>query len=182
METTVNTPKPNTAPPRGWPVALLNLLPLWLIVLAVSAEGFPPPPIRGAAAMPMMLAALALVVVLAVMRWMQIEMFLYSIVPIYFAMTLDEITNQYKFFFILALGVLMSLGVLVSFRFQTRRSRVEALAAAAVVCILLTANASQSYWRLQEHYNVVMCFFDYPNCPPLPADAPAWWRVFIGIW
>lgn len=54
------------------------------------------------------------------------------------------------------------------------------LLGAAALAVAAASHAGNNFWRLHEELKIGMCFIDFPGCPPLPAQAPPWWKLFFG--
>ena len=77
-------------------ITVLDLLPVSLLALAVSVEGFPKPPISAEGAIAAFVSALGLLGFLLWKRWMGIELAVFSLFPLALLPAFDEITTAYK--------------------------------------------------------------------------------------
>jgi hypothetical protein len=91
---------------------LLSLLPLWLISLAITGEGFPSPPLSFELGKWLIALALPLGLLMLWKRWLSAALFLYSLAPLTFLFIFDEISTTYKTPFILLSTLILTLGVL----------------------------------------------------------------------
>lgn len=173
-----------TAEVRGerpsWAITLANLLPLWLLSLAVMAEGFPRPLFPPALGIAWFVLAIVSAIVLVWKRWLASELLLYSAIPFSLLFTFDEITTTYKTPFIAMCALFLSAGAVGYQRARPAWLRWAILLGAAALAVAMASRAGNNFWRLHEDLNIGMCFIDFPGCPPLPAQAPPWWKLFFG--
>lgn len=167
--------------PSPWVKTAATLLPLWLVALAVMAEGFPAPPVSIEAASIFFLLAIALSILLLWQRWMQVELLLYTFLPLAFVYGFDEISTAYKTPFILLCTLVLSMGLVI---YQGHRGtwwRVWVLLAAAAVALGLAWHAAASYWQMTGALGYTRCFPGAVGCPPLGDQAKPWWTLFFGV-
>lgn len=163
----------------SWGQNLVSLLPLWLVTLAVSGEGFP------AGYKPSILvaeiafgAAILAGVVLALKRWLPLLLLLYSFLPLSLLPVFDEISTEYKTPFLLMCALIASVWAILYLRARSPW-RVLILVAGAAVTYALANYAMFNYWDWVAALNYGQCFPGQAACPPLPDRA--WWQVFLGI-
>jgi hypothetical protein len=160
-------------------VLLVNLLPLWLVSLAVTAEGFPRPPIP----LPVAIGALALAIVISfaalLKGWMTVELLLASFFPMALLPVFDEISTAYKTPFILLCALVMTAGILLTWRSRPGPWRWLILLAAAGVTWLLAQHLTLNYWQMTADLGYVRCLPDAAGCPPLAGRGTVWWRLIF---
>ena len=164
------------------PVDLANaagLLPLWLVALAITVEGFPRPPIS----LPVAVLALALAIGISLLalwkRWMTVDLVLVSFFPLALLGPFDEISTAYKTPFILLCALVLTAGILLYQRSQTVRWRWLILLAAAGVTWLLAWHAALNYWQMVADLGYERCLPDAAGCAPLAGRGSPWWALFL---
>jgi hypothetical protein len=133
------------AAPLAWVQALVSLLPLWLLSLAVMAEGFPRPPIPVQAAAALFVIAIAADSVLIWKGWMTVAAGLYSLAPLALLFVFDEISTAYKSPFIVLCALILTAGLIGCQRTRLTWLRWRILlivALAALVAALHAADGS----------------------------------------
>jgi hypothetical protein len=161
---------------RSWGATLASLLPLWLLSLSITAEGFPHPPIPAGLAFAAFVCALASGLVLLWLRWMTFELTLYSLIPITFLFTLDEISTGYKTPFIILCGLLLTAGGIGYQHSHPLWLRWLILLVGAALALTVASFMGDRYWILVSQGGFDAC---YPGCvPPMDAAHP-WWGVFF---
>jgi hypothetical protein len=168
-------------PPPAWSLALLGGVPLWLFSLAIMAEGFPRPPISVEWAIGLIGVAIAASLGLVLKRWMTLDLLLCSLVPLALLSLFDEISTAYKSPFILVCALLLTAGVIGYQSNRSARWRALILLVAAVATLILASHAASAYWKMTSALGYERCFPGASGCPPLPANAPAWWALFFGF-
>lgn len=166
--------------PAGWQAALAGLLPLWLVTLAVSAEGFPRPPVTPALALAALVLALLSGLFFLWKGWLTFALLLYSFIPLLFLPLFDEISTRYKTPFLLQCALLLSLGVLAYRGVLSRPARLAwlLLVLAAAATWVLAGHAAQSYWKMATELGYVRCMPDFQDCAPLTGRETPWWLLF----
>lgn len=161
----------------GWLKLLLNLLPLWLVCAATTAEGFPAPPISLTLASWLFFAALGLILVLALLRWMPFSVMIYSLLPVATMILFDDVSTGYKTPFMFACAGVLSIGVML-FLFLPGKPVVRylALIAFAALGLFLASGLTREYWDFINLTGLDRC---YPDCAPLPDAQHPWWSVFF---
>lgn len=165
----------------SWPAALVSLFPLWLVTMAVMAEGFPRPPISPGMAVTALLLALALSIFLLWKVWLTFELLLYSLFPFTLLFLFDEISTRYKTPFILFCALLLTIGILGYQRSMHRDSVKAAWLILLVVFIgtwFLASHAADNYWQLAGEY-CGACFPDGQGDPAFTGSEPPWWVLFF---
>jgi len=165
------------------PVDLANaagLLPLWLVALAITVEGFPRPPIS----LPVAALALALAVAVSLAalwkRWMTVELALVSFFPLLLLPIFDEISTAYKTPFILLCALVLSAGILLYQRSRARRRwRWLILLAAAGLAWLLAWHVTLNYWQMAADLGYERCLPDAAGCPSLAGRGQPWWALLL---
>jgi hypothetical protein len=152
----------------SWPAAVASLLPLWLVSLAVSAEGFPRPVISISMAVTFLVLALGVSILLMWKGWLTFELLLLSLLPFLLIIQFDEISTSYKTPFLLLCALLLSIGFL---GYQRSLSRSVGLAwlvllLVAVVTWIFSSRAIENYWQMVGHLRFP------PNCMPYTHDCP----------
>lgn len=184
MEITGNHKVISPADRLPWLKTAAVLAPLWLFALAVTAEGFPDPPITGNQAWVVFYAAIAAAIVVTVIFRTLIELPFITLVPLSYVFLFDEITTSYKTSFIFFCTLILSLGI-IAFHYlaATRLLKIAlpVLLAAAILAFVAGMFATANFWAYTESLGIERCFLDYSDCPPLPPDHPAWWRFFLSI-
>lgn len=164
----------------AWVALLAGVLPLWLLGLAVSLEGFPAPPVPPVVGLTAFFLALILGGVALWRGWLRPEIAVVSLFPLLLVPLFDEITTTYKTPFIFACATLLSaaIGGLQAARLP-RVWQGALLLAAAVLTLALAGHAVANFWDLTARLGYHECFPDAFGCAPLPADAPPWWALFL---
>jgi hypothetical protein len=161
---------------------VLGLVPLWLVSIAILVEGFPRPPVSGAAAIAAFIGAVLLSVVALWKRWMSIALAFVSFFPLYLMGVFDEITTAYKTPFILVCAVLLTVGAVVALRLSSRPMLAAlSLIVTLSIVVLLASHATAGFWRMTDALGYYRCFPDAPGCAPLPAQATPWWVLFFTL-
>lgn len=167
------------ADPPLWKATLANLLPLWLLCLAI----FPPSIFEKLTGI---FFALSIVVIILLLwfRWFTPELIFYSFFPIIAFFIFEEISPSYKTPFILFCTLLLSIGIF-GYRLSLHKYSVGlAWLILFVVFIgtwMLASNANQNYRQMVGDLGYgcdpYMCC-----CPaPLPANATPWWVLFFRL-
>lgn len=164
-----------------WQLTLAWLTPLWLFLLAVMVEGFPRPPLSLAAAGAAFAIGVALSLGLLIMRRLPLEVLFYSLTPFLFLYDFDEISTTYKSPYLLACGLLLSLGLgaYQAGRFNRLVRGLILLGSAALVW-LLAQHAALNFWQMADALGYLRCMPDAQGCPPLTGQETPWWRLFFG--
>ena len=167
------------AQPRSWSATFASMLPLWLLSLAVMAEGFPSPPISGEVAVAASVTAIVAGIVLTCKRWMTIELLLFSLFPLLLLYAFDEISTRYKSPFIIVCALVLTTGV-VGYQ-RTRSSRVLRwfiLLGAVIVALYVALHSANGFWSMASDLGLYeRCFLDAPGCAPLAGRGAPWWAV-----
>lgn len=171
----------NRANPRFWLMPLASLLPLWLLSLAILAEGFPRPPISIELAGTCVVLAIATSIVLLWKRWMTAELFLVSLVPLLLLTTFDEISTAYKSPFIILCALILTAGIAGYQHNRSARWRWLILLATVVVTLAMAFHAANSFWHMVGDLGYDECFPDAHGCPPLTGQETPWWALFFGV-
>jgi len=164
------------------PVDLANaagLLPLWLVALAITVEGFPRPPIS----LPVAALALALAVAVSLAalwkRWMTVELALVSFFPLLLLPIFDEISTAYKTPFILLCALVLTAGILLYPRSRAVRWRCLLLLAAVGLAWLLAWHVTLNYWQMAADLGYERCLPDAAGCPSLAGRGQPWWALLL---
>lgn len=163
-----------TRPP--WIKTVVRLLPLWLIALSITAEGFPKPPISVGVSVAAFACAVLLLVVLWWKKWMRLEFALYSLLPTVMLPLFDEIVTTYKTPFILMCAILISLPVIACHAARNPTERFVILAAGMILNYLIIHHVMMNYWEVIEQTG----FSDGYMAGNYPLDIPGfpWWKIF----
>jgi hypothetical protein len=166
---------------RSWSILLASLLPLWLLSLAITVEGFPRPPISRETALASLVSAGALGIVLLWKKWATLTLLLFSLFPFLFLGPFDEISTTYKTPFIALCALILTTGAVGFQRYRSSRWSLLILVSTAAVTLLLAWHASSAYWSMADDLGYVMCFPDYQGCPPLTGQETPWWVLFFRL-
>jgi hypothetical protein len=164
---------------RPWIATLASLLPLWLLSLAVTAEGFPRPLLSIELAFAALILAIVSGVALLGMNWMTVEVLLYSFTPLAFVIIFDEITTTIKTPFILLSALILTAGILTYHGSRRSHWRALVLLFTFLFTMFAAANAANNFWAMHNHLGIGECFMDAHGCPPLPSNATTWWKLFF---
>ncbi len=169
------------ADPPFWMATLADLLPLWLLSIAITAEGFPKPPVPIGLAVTAFALAIVISIVLLWVRWLTPELLLYSLFPFLVLVTFDEISTSYKTPFILLCALILSAGI-IGYR-RPRSSRLGWLILFLVFAVTwaLASHTVQNYWDMVSDLGYVECMPDYTGCAPLTGDETPWWVLFFNF-
>lgn len=166
------------APQLTFPMAALAHVPLWLVAVAASFEGFPKPPVSVEAALACLLAAVLIVAVALWRRWITIEHAVYSFFPLVLVGVFDEITTVYKTPFIFSSVAIAFLGGLIHQRLQEHRATAwVVLVVAGIAAYVFAYHASFNFWNMTSALGVHQCFLDYSGCPALTGHETPWWQL-----
>ncbi len=169
------------AEPPLWKVTLANVLPLWLLSISFTTEGFPRPPVSPALGISAFLLAVAASIFLLWIKWLTPELILYSLFTFMFLFTFDEISTSYKTPFILLCTLLMMVGI-VGYQLSLHKDSIGAgwfiLVLAVIVTWQLASHANQNYWQMVGNLGF-QCTPDSTGCTSLPANATPWWMLFF---
>ncbi len=171
-------PSPRVSQP--WWVTILVLLPVSLLALAVTVEGFPKPPISGEGAVAAFAGALSLLGFLLWKRWMSVELAVFSLFPLVLFVGFDEITTAYKTPFIFVSTLVLVVGALIYQRWHNERAwNWLILIATLVVASFLAAHAAAAFWDMVGAMHIGECFLDQVGCPSLTGTETPWWILFL---
>lgn len=157
------------------------LLPLWLLSVAVMAEGFPSPPIPIGLAYVSFALAILVIVLLVWKGWITLALILYNLIPFIYLVIFDEISTAYKTAFIVLSSLLLSSGVI---GYQYRRSGWPGwliLLAVAALTLLMASHAANNYWEMSAELGYQECFPDAFDCAPLAGRGDPWWLLFFTL-
>lgn len=169
------------ADPPFWKAAFANLLPLWLLSLAISVEGFPKPPVPVEVGIAAFVLAILVAIVLLWLRWLTPEVALYSLFPFTVVINFDEISTAYKTPFILLCALILSIGIF-GYRYSYSRSFGRGwliLLTVFIATLFLASNAAHNYWQMTSDLGYVECMPDYTGCAPLTGNETPWWVLFF---
>ncbi len=166
----------------SWIKTITSLLPLWLFSVAITAEGFPQPPVSVEVAFAAFGAFILANIALLWNRWVTIEFVLYSFIPFLLMMTFDEISTTYKTPFIITCALILTIGALPN---QSERlSRLQKwliLLTVGILTLALARNATEHFWQMTDQLGYEMCFPDSQGCLPLTGTETPWWVLFFNI-
>ena len=170
-------------PEDSWLATLASLLPLWLLSLAVSVEGFPKPPIPVEMGIASFLLAIAVSIVLLWKRWLPPDVLLVSLLPFLLVFNFDEISTRYKTPFILLCALILSIGMVIAQRSDSLTVRWLSLLFVTVAVLVLSSNAARNYWHMAGELGPFEfgCFPDAYGCPPLTGNETPWWILFFRL-
>lgn len=160
----------------SWVQALASLLPIWLLALAITVEGFPGPTIPPFLAVLSVICAAAVCVVLLLNRWMTLELVIYSAMPLLLMLQLDEIATGFKTPFIFLVAFVLSAGA-ISYQLNRATAWRWVFLVLGAALALMTAQAlAENYWHLVGREGLEQC---YPRCLPPIDQAHPWWRAIL---
>jgi len=166
-------------PEASWLATLASLLPLWLLSLAITVEGFPKPPIPVEVGIASFWLAIAVGIVLLWKSWLPPDVALVSLIPFVFMFNFDEISTRYKTPFILMCALILSIGMIVAQRSKSVTVRWLTLLVVAVTVLVLSSNAVSNYWQMVGGLDFPFeCMPDTQDCP-LPDNLSPWWVLFF---
>ena len=166
-------------PEASWLATLASLLPLWLLSLAITVEGFPKPPIPVEVGIASFWLAIAVGIVLLWKSWLPPDVALVSLIPFVFMFNFDEISTRYKTPFILMCALILSVGMIVAQRSKSVTVRWLTLLVVAVTVLVLSSNAVSNYWQMVDGLGLPFeCMPDTQDCP-LPGNLSPWWALFF---
>jgi hypothetical protein len=165
----------------SWIPTLVSLLPLWLVALAVTAEGFPRPPISIELAAISLGLALGIGIVLLWQGQMTLGLLLVCFLPFLFLPTFDEISTTYKTPFILLCALILTAGIVGHLASPSHHlGRWLILVFAVAVTVAMAHHATFNYWDMVGNLGYVRCLPDAHGCPPLTGQETPWWILFFG--
>ncbi len=168
----------------SWLATFASLLPLWLLSLATTLEGFPRPPISlEMVAFASLWLVIPVSIVLLWKRWLPLDVLLVSLVPFVVMFNFDEISTRYKTPFILLCALILSIGMVIAQRSGSLTVRWLTLLFVVVAVLVFSSSAAQNYWHMAGElgHGDFGCFPDAFGCPPIPGDAKPWWILFFRI-
>ena len=164
----------------SWIATLASLLPFWLLSVAVTAEGFPKPLIPRELVAPVFVLAVATSLILLWMGWLEVDLLVYSCLPILLMFQFDEISTTYKTPFLLLCGLILSAGMIGAKRSSSVTVRWLILLSVAIITLILAFHASQNYWHMAGDF-CGACFPDGQGDPPLTGNEAPWWVLFFSL-
>ena len=169
-------------PARSWSTTIASLLPLWLLSFSIMVEGFPPPPILSEVAITTFVVAIVASIVLLWVKWITIELLLYSLFPFVLLGIFDEISTTYKTPFIILCTLILTAGVIVYQRSRSSRLlRSVILLAFAIVTLFAASHATNNFWDMASDLGYEQCFPDAHGCAPLTGQETPWWVLFFSF-
>ncbi len=168
-------------PEDSWLATFASLLPLWLLSLAVTVEGFPKPPIPVEVGGASFWLAIPVSIVLLWKRWLPPDVLLVSLIPFVIMFNFDEISTRYKTPFILLCALILSIGMVAAQRSGSLSIRRLILIFVAIAVLVLSSNAARNYWQMASELGPFEfgCFPDAYGCPPLTGNETPWWILFF---
>ncbi len=167
-----------TAPRLTFPTAVIAQLPLWLVAVTASFEGFPKPPVSYEMALACLITAVLIVAIALWRRWMALTHAVYSFFPMLLVGVLDEITTVYKTPFIFSSVAVAFLGSLIYQRLQDRRASAwVVLVVAGIAAYVFAYHASLNFWSMTSALGIHQCFLDYTGCPSTTGLETPWWQL-----
>ena len=163
----------------SWIAILITLLPLWLFSVAILTEGFPEPPISLTLALVAFVLAIAIGIVLVSVRWLKLDLILYSLFPLVLLYIFDEVATSYKTPFILVCALILSLGVVSAQRSNSEKMRWRIWLVVNIVVWVLASHALQAYWHMIDGLVFSDCFPYMRGCLPLAGTEVPWWVLFF---
>jgi len=165
----------------SWFATLACLLPLWLLSLSITVEGFPNPPISGELAVAAFWLAIATSIILLWRRWLEVDLLLYTFLPFALLVMFDEISTAYKSPFILICAFILSVGIVAAKHSSVLAQRWMLLLLTAVATWMLASHAARDYWDMVGNLVFGDCFPYTKGCPPLAGTETPWWVLFFGL-
>lgn len=174
----VTATRARPAPRLTFPMAALAHLPLWLVAVVATFEGFPKPPVSYETALACLAAAVLIVAIALWRRWMTLAHAVYSFFPMLLVGVYDEITTVYKTPFIFSSVAIAFLGSLIYQRLQDRRATAwVVLVVAGLAAYVFAYHASFNFWNMTSALGIHQCFLDYTGCPALTGHETPWWQL-----
>jgi hypothetical protein len=169
------------ASPHSWSATIASLLPLWLLALAITVEGFPQPPVSIELATASIILAIVATIVALWKGWATVELLLYSLLPFLLLPAFDEISTTYKTPFIVLCTFILTVGIVgYQFNRSNRLGRWLVLLSAGAVTLMTAWHATTNYWAMASDLGYAQCFPDAHGCAPLTSQATRWWILFLG--
>ncbi|MHB1132678.1 MAG: hypothetical protein ACYC4L_09865 [Chloroflexota bacterium] len=163
----------------SWAAILPSLLPLWLLSLAITVEGFPSPPITLEVALGALAGAVAIGLLLLWRRLTTGALLFYSLMPLTLMAVFDDISTAYKTPFILVCALVLTVGAVIYQRNHARRWVGPVLPLFAVLVLVLASHVTTGYWQMVGALDFGQCFPDAPGCAPLTGGATPWWALIF---
>ena len=167
-------------PEDSWLATLASLTPLWLLSVAILAEGFPPPPIPYELTIVALILSIPASIVLLWRGWLEVDLLLYTLFPLLLVIKFDEISTAYKTPFILLCALTLSMGIIGAKRSSSLTARWLILLSVAFTTWALASHAEQTYWRMVDNLVFGDCFPYTQGCPPLAGNETPWWALLLG--
>jgi hypothetical protein len=164
---------------RWWEI-LGGLLPLWMMAVAVTAEGFPHPPITVGMGLALFLGSIALSFLLIFLGWITPIRALYSLLPVVLIFPFDEMSTAYKTPFILAFAAILTVGALICQLIRKGPWGELVLIIVGALALVAASHAAGRYWDWALSLGFGECMPDLPPCPSLAGLGMPWWRLFFG--
>ena len=147
------------ADPPLWLATLANLLPLWLITFALTAD------ISLAFGIFVLALTLPAIILLLWLGWITPDLILYSLLPFATLFTFEEIPALYKAPFRLLCALFLTAGIIV-YRISLHKDSIGfawlSLVVFFVGTYLLASNANQNYWQMTGNATPWLVFFFSP--------------------
>lgn len=164
---------------NSWFKILINLLPFWLLSIAITREGFPTPPISTEAAGVAFSFAIVIGIVLTWSRWLTLDLILYSLFPFVLLFIFDEISTAYKTPFILSCAIILSAGMVGAQRSNSEVIRWRIWLVVNIIIWMLASHALQAYWNMVAELSFGDCFPYSLGCPVVAGSESPWWILFL---
>ena len=162
----------------SWMATLATLLPFWLLSFAVMSEGFPRPLLSRELTVTVFILSIVVSLLLLWRGWLEVDILVYSFLPIFLMFTFDEISTTYKSPFLLLCGLILSAGMIGAKRSSSITVRWLILLSVAVTTLVLASHAAQNYWHMAGDF-CGACFPDGQGDPPLTGNEAPWWVLFF---
>ena len=167
------------ADPPLWMATLADLLPLWLLSLAIL-----PSSLSAKLAGMLFLLSIAVMILLLWLRWFTFDLIFYSFFPIIPLFIFEEISPGYQTPIILFCMLLLTMGI-VGYRVSLHK---DVLGLGWLILLfvfigtwMLASNANRNYWQMIVDLGYGCDPFN-SGCPfALPANPTPWWALFFRL-
>lgn len=158
---------------------IATAIPLWLFAFSITYEGFPPPVISEEVASFIFISGVILSIIFLWRKWMNVPIFLYSLIPLSFMPIFDEISTHYKTPFILSLTFILFMGIIIYQKLLDTSWRWLVLTFFAFFTFFIAYNVLMNYWQMASTLGYANCFPDAVGCRSLTLADPSWWMLFF---
>lgn len=159
---------------------IFAVLPMLLIAMAITVEGFRRPPISLVTALALLVGGVALALILTLQRRMAPELTLFSLTPLLWLPIFDEIFTAYKTPFILVCVAFLVMGALIYQMIKLNwLVRVFVLLVTLAITFVFANHLAANYWEMVGNLVIGHCQPSTPDCNTVIGDQLTWWQLIF---